>query len=190
MGNLSAVEQRAAAIICRLPQKARVAEVGVLIGRLSEYLLRARPDIDLLMVDNWAPMDQQSASYRATGDAHSKHHISRVKDHMAQAVNRARHYPNRAHIMHMNSLEAAAKVDDRSLDLVFLDADHSYAGVKADLEAWTPKIRNPEGWIGGHDYRNPEKGYDFTGVERAVSEWADGREVELDLNFTWFCRPW
>lgn len=184
---VAAVEGRASAIIRRLPPGAKAAEVGVLIGKLSECLLLARPDIDLLMIDNWAPFHQQPASYVATGDVHSTHDAARVMSHMAQAANLARQYQGRAHIMKMTSLEAAEKLRDHSLDLVFLDADHSYEGVKADLAAWTPKIKI-NGWLGGHDYRNPEKGYDFSGVERAVNEWAAGRKIEIDLNFTWFCR--
>lgn len=187
---MNAVQQRGSAIIRRLPKGAKVAEVGVLIGKLSELLLSARQDIDLLMIDNWAPADKQPDSYRATGDVHAGHDAGRVAQHLSQAQNRARHFADRAHIMHMDSLDAAKLVADHSLDLVFLDADHSYEGVKADLEAWTPKIKYPHGWIGGHDYQNPEAGYDFSGVERAVNEWADGRKIELDWNYTWFCRPW
>ncbi|MER8837110.1 hypothetical protein [Mesorhizobium sp. M0909] len=40
-------EQRGNAIIRRLPPDAKVVEVGVLIGALSEYLLRRRGDIKL-----------------------------------------------------------------------------------------------------------------------------------------------
>ncbi len=58
---------------------------------------------------------------------------------------------------------------DASLDFVFIDGDHSYPAVCADIDAWLPKIK-PGGWIGGHDY-------DRIGVERAVLERFDRREV-------------
>lgn len=181
------VEQRGRAIIKRLPKGAAVAEVGVLLGVLSEYLLRQRPDISLLMIDNWQTADKQPEAYKETGDLHAHHtEVWRVEDHRRQAENRARHFPGRAEVMAMSSVEAAALVSDGSLDLVFLDADHSYEGVKADLAAWVPKVRRG-GWIGGHDYQNHEPGYDFSGVKRAVDEWSTG-PVETDLNFTWFAR--
>ena len=182
--------KRGDAIIRRLPRNACMAEVGVLIGKLSEYLLHTRRDIKLLMIDSWAPADEQPDSYKKTRDVHSTHDVVRVNKHKEEAANRARHYPGRAHIMHMTSLEAAQDIEDYSLDLVFLDADHSYEGVKADLMAWVHKVKAPDGWIGGHDYANPEPGYDFSGVERAVKEWSHGRDIELDGNYTWFCRPW
>jgi predicted O-methyltransferase YrrM len=39
------------------------------------------------------------------------------------------------------------------LDLVFVDGSHSYEGVKADVEAWTPHLKQ-EGVFVFHDYKN------------------------------------
>ena len=54
--------------------------------------------------------------------------------------------------------------EDRSLDLVFIDASHEYQDVRADVLAWRPKIK-PGGILAGHDY-NPM----FPGVIQAVDE--------------------
>ena len=64
----------------------------------------------------------------------------------------------------MTSLAAARWLAD-TLDFVFIDADHTYEAVKADIAAWRQKIR-PEGWVTGHDY-DPLR---FPGVVRAVEE--------------------
>lgn len=61
-----------------------------------------------------------------------------------------------------DSVEAAKDFIDKSVDVVFLDGDHSYEGVKADIEAWLPKIK-PGGLLCGHDI-------DFPFVWRAVKE--------------------
>lgn len=50
----------------------------------------------------------------------------------------------------MDSLKAASVFGDHSLDLVFIDADHTYRAVRADLEAWIPKVKSG-GIICGHD---------------------------------------
>ncbi len=49
------------------------------------------------------------------------------------------------------SVAAANRFDPGSLDWVFIDADHSYAAVVADIAAWAPKLK-PGGLLSGHDY--------------------------------------
>ena len=51
------------------------------------------------------------------------------------------------------------------VDFVFIDAEHTYEGVRDDIIAWSPKVR-PGGIIAGHDY-TPER---FPGVVAAVDE--------------------
>lgn len=179
------VEQRGNAILRRLPREAKMAEVGVLLGALSEYLLR-NSDAHVIMVDNWQTAEKQPEAYRATRDAHANHvDPARVSAHKAEAAKRAAKYPGRAFIREGWSTDIATYIPDGSLDMVFLDADHSYEGVRDDIAAWMPKVK-PGGWIGGHDYGNDEPAYDFSGVKRAVDEaFAD---VETDANFCWFVR--
>lgn len=66
---------------------------------------------------------------------------------------RVGHLPN-VHKLKMTSREAAARCNDGSLDFVYIDGDHLYESVVADIRAWLPKIR-PGGFIGGHDYFSP-----------------------------------
>ena len=61
----------------------------------------------------------------------------------------------------MKSVDAAKLYEDSSLDLVFIDAGHSFDNVVADIEAWLPKVR-PYGFIAGHDYEWDDE------VKRAV----------------------
>jgi predicted O-methyltransferase YrrM len=41
--------------------------------------------------------------------------------------------------------------EDDTLDLVYIDGDHTQEAVRADILAWLPKIRKG-GWISGHDW--------------------------------------
>ena len=50
------------------------------------------------------------------------------------------------------SVRAAKLFADESVAFCFIDAEHSYASVTADLHAWWPKVR-AGGTIAGHDYR-------------------------------------
>lgn len=179
---------RADAIMKRVGRGARGVEVGVFRGALSGYLLRKGVS-RLFMVDNWLPADKQPERYRRTRDYCARLSVKEASANRALAQDVAARSGGRATIIERSSAEAARLINDRSMDFVFLDADHSYAGVKADLAAWVPKVR-PGGWICGHDYRNAMPEFDFSGVDRAVNEWASlwGVPVEADDNFTWFSR--
>ena len=61
------------------------------------------------------------------------------------------------------SAEVAEDYLHSEFDLVFIDADHRYEAVKADLAAWVPKVRTG-GIVACHDYGL------WPGVTRAVDE--------------------
>ena len=58
-----------------------------------------------------------------------------------------------------------AKSWSQPIDFLYVDADHSYDGVRADLEAWMPHVRSG-GLIVGDDYDNPL----YPGVKEAWDE--------------------
>lgn len=72
----------------------------------------------------------------------------------------------------MTSLEAANLFLGGSVDMVFLDGDHSQEAVTADIEAWWPKLKKG-GLMMGHDYTDQDQEQDqesggWPGVKRAV----------------------
>jgi len=62
------------------------------------------------------------------------------------------------------SLKAVEDFPDRSVDLVFIDAEHTYASVLADIQAWYPKVKTG-GVLAGHDA-------DMASVMQAVTQFA------------------
>ena len=69
--------------------------------------------------------------------------------------------------------EAAKNFPDEYFDLIYIDADHSYEGVKKDLEAWWPKVKKGR-FFTGDDYSHqhaPVNGLKFE-VIKAVDEFA------------------
>jgi hypothetical protein len=71
------------------------------------------------------------------------------------------------------SVDAAKLYKDKSLDFVFIDGDHSYESVSADLKAWFPKLKD-EAIFAGHDFSNP-----LFGVKEAVEDFC----VDIALPF-------
>jgi hypothetical protein len=63
-------------------------------------------------------------------------------------------------------------VPDGSCDMVFVDADHSEAAVRLDIQQWLPKVK-AGGVIAGHDYGQP----DIPGVAKAVDDLLPGRFI-------------
>lgn len=161
------------------------AEVGVWQGKMSEQLLRLLPNLRLYLVDRWcAP--PAGDSYIGSGSKIS----TRPQEDHEDAYRRTRRaiapWEDRTTVMIMTTLEAAERLAERGkrFDFVFIDADHSYAGVRADIIAWRPLVR-AGGWLCGHDYSTePAKQGE---VKRAVDEqfpWG----VTTGVNDTWFAR--
>ena len=71
-------------------------------------------------------------------------------------------YPDRSRMIFKRTDEAHKDIPDGHLDFVFIDADHTYEGVKKDIELWEPKVHQ-NGLIIGHDLN-------WGGVARAVGE--------------------
>jgi hypothetical protein len=59
---------------------------------------------------------------------------------------------------------AASLFADGTVSALFVDANHTYEGTMANLNAWLPKLRK-DGVVCGHDYIDP-----FPGVKKAVDE--------------------
>jgi hypothetical protein len=152
------------------------AEVGVLFGEYSEQLCKANPELRLRCVDPW----------RASVSLQEMEWMDQAKFDAWGVEARSRLAPFGCEILKQTSLEAAAAIQDRSLDFVYLDADHGLAPLINDLAAWTPKVR-VGGILAGHDFVKVEvrpedryQGAPGQGVIPAVRAWADAYSI----------RPW
>lgn len=73
-----------------------------------------------------------------------------------------------------STAEAAAAWSGPPIDYLYVDADHSYEGAKADLEAWLPHVASG-GLIAGDDYDNPL----FPGVRQAWDAFEQAHGIAL-----------
>ena len=79
-----------------------------------------------------------------------------------------------------NSVAASRLFADGSLDWVHLDARHDYESVKADIQAWLPKVRRG-GWLSGDDYDELK----WPDVIKAVGDLLPGAKPWSPLQWLW-----
>ena len=169
-------EKRWYPLLARLPkEECTAAEIGVWKCYLSKTVLAKHSKLILTLVDPWKEVTIPEGRQKLNLDQND---LDKMYD-FALSLNIK--YPGRCNVIRDYSVNAANTVEDVSLDLVFIDGDHSYNGVIQDIEAWRNKVK-PGGWLGGHDY-----GPRFPGVIGAVNE-TFGSNVELDTDDTWWIK--
>lgn len=150
------------------------AELGIWKGRTFLHLLKSCPSLKLHGVDLWKPQPNNDGPENYIDWSHEENE-KHVRDN-------AEKFNDRAIIYKMWTHEAAQFIPDKSLDFIFIDADHSSESVRNDIEKWLDKIKN-DGMIIGHDYnwetvRTVADSY-FTNLEVGPDNiwfaWKDGR---------------
>ncbi len=154
------------------------AEVGVWQGHVAGCLLRELPGLVLWLIDPWSPYEGNDWTGAQTPQA-----FERAR---SQALWRTAHAAGRRRVLPVPSREAAGLIGARSLDFVFIDANHRYESVAADLALWWPNVK-PRGLLAGHDY-DPRGDRPGLGVRRAVDQFAAARKrsVSLGLDGVWW----
>lgn len=127
-----------------------MAEVGVRDGRTTFYLLDNCPNLTIYGVD------LSNAGYY---------------NYEVKAK-----YSSRLIPIQGNSHLVADRVPQ--VDLVFIDADHSYNGCRGDIIAYSPKVK-PGGILSGHDI-------DYPGVNSAVNQYV--KSFNVGPNNVWFTK--
>jgi hypothetical protein len=126
----------------------RGAEVGLLKGKTTRYLLEHCPGLFLFGIDQWKHLPPSNEP----GAEHYQKFDMQVCESTVMEL--ARQFPDRLSILKGDSAVMAAQVPDGSLDFVFIDAAHTTSQTARNIEAWLAKIRG-RGWLTGHDWNWP-----------------------------------
>jgi hypothetical protein len=122
----------------------QVAEIGVYRGRFAARMLDECPGIETyFMVDPWRSLEDWNKPANTSDDA-----FERI---FAEAMERTRAHEGRRVVLRGTTTEVIDRVPDSSLDLAYIDGDHTLRGITIDLIRVFPKVR-PGGWIGGDDF--------------------------------------
>jgi predicted O-methyltransferase YrrM len=134
----------------------RIIEIGSYLGRSCRALCDNTQG-QVTAVDTWG------VEHPAYGDITGL--FAKFQENMIDCEN--------LRVIKMMSLDAAKELAGETFDMVFIDADHSYEAVKADIEAWMPLVISG-GLLCGHDYDDHEE------VKRAVDELLPGAKAEAN----------
>lgn len=141
-------------------------EVGAWKGKSAAFMgveiANSGKAIDFYVVDHWKGSDEPA--HHADPDVRT----GRLYEVFLKNIKPVADF---VRPLRTSSVEAAKTFDDGTLDLVLLDAGHTYEDVKADLEAWLPKLK-AGGVLAGDDWN-------WTGVHSAVLERFDAAAVEV-----------
>jgi len=138
----------------------RGAEIGVLRGKTLFYLLDHVPGLHMVAVDQWEQLPLRP-------DENAETYIDFDMEYLrGEVARKAARYGGRCRVLCGGSVSMADYVDDDSLDFVFVDGDHTAAGVAGDIRAWAPKVKRG-GAVLGHDN-------DWSTVRRVIDELCPG----------------
>ncbi len=115
------------------------AEIGVYKAAFTEKFCKA--GLKMFAIDPWmayqgAGRTQQEQERQNFLFGHAQRTLAPYKD---------------CEIIRSTSMDALKYFEDGSLDFVYIDGDHSFKHIAADIEEWTKKVKKG-GIVSGHDY--------------------------------------
>ncbi|MEX0729481.1 MAG: class I SAM-dependent methyltransferase [Aquisalimonadaceae bacterium] len=138
-----------------------VVEIGSWQGRSTSFLAKATKasgNGTLFSVDHFRGNKDKEAQY-----VFKKNDLSDLKERFCTNMKQCE-VDDVIHVLDMPSDDAATHIEDESVRFLFIDGDHSFAGVKRDVELFMPKLC--KGAIIAFDDYNAE----FPGVVEVVDE--------------------
>lgn len=136
--------------ITSLPSSAVIVEIGVKYGTsATAFALMASPGVEIHSIDIDDVAGRKEYWERTGLDQVVTYHLGDSVD--------------------------IAKTWEKSIDVLFIDGDHSYEGCKRDIEAWIPFLK-PQGRVYLHDCDETSPG-----VMWAISEFVYTKEANLIL---------
>jgi len=139
-----------------VPKRGKIVELGAEYGRSAgSWCAAAEPTVMIVSVDLFP------TNHPHVGDLHQAY-----LNNLREAG-----YENRTTPIRSDSAKAGHEWIGGPIHLLFIDADHSYAAVCRDIEAWVPHVEI-NGVVAFHDCaRSAESHHLHLEVSQAVDEW-------------------
>ena len=166
-------------LLARLPKQGEGAEIGVWRGDFSARLLRHAKPSRLHLIDPWQHPSEQGyehARFARRDDSQMELIYRGVRERFGREIACGQVVIHR----HPSAVAVAALPP---LDWVYIDGDHTYEGVAADLRSCWARL-TPNGRVAGDDYG--VRGWWEDGVTKAVDEFARSEDCKKTIIGTQF----
>lgn len=153
-------------LIKLLPKNPVTCEIGVAEGNFSRDMCEQWSPSKHYLVDNWGTL-QVPGDGSSPQEWHNRNYDS--------CMEKMKPFEEIIEVLRGPSWNMAQFVKDGTLDLLYIDGDHSFDGVIKDLSTWAQKVKKG-GIIAFHDYENRDYG-----VKDAVQIFAKGIQAKVNL---------
>jgi hypothetical protein len=143
-------------------------EIGVCTGINAAMIMKKLKIKKIYLIDPYTPYEQHST--QVVFDISEDFQLNTEE----KAHQMMKKHKEKAIFIRETSTEASKRIEDKSLDFVYIDGLHDYENTKNDIDAWDPKVKEG-GVIGGHDY-HPY----WTGVIKAADEYAKKNNMKIE----------
>lgn len=153
-----------------LPEGSKFVELGTFVGGTTRLIALANPHLDIHTIDLGNPFSDMEAHKGMIDDLESAYGLKNVKNDILKHIKR----------MHLEDLPNVSTYIGNSTSIPvtgfhasFVDGDHSYKGVLADLDfAWENTVDG--GFIFGDDINSPN-------IYNAVTYWTHQKGIEFTV---------
>ena len=160
-----------------IPQGCVIAEIGVAVGGFSQFLIDCCKPARFIVIDRFNLHELARFWGKPPREWFgTKTHLEFYTDKFEQIIK-----VGGMSVLAGDSLAQIARLDDGSVDVFYVDGDHTYDGVWRDLDALRPKIK-PSGMIVMNDYTSGD-GERAYGVVQATNEFM----VKYGYEMTMLC---
>jgi hypothetical protein len=159
----------------RMPKGGVCVEVGVWRGDFTRMILNQLVPDKMILIDPWKNFDERTDAFDGrTKDQEFEDIYQSVCNKYASELK-----SGQLEIERGLSQPVLAGMEPESVSFIYLDGDHSYEGVKADLAAVFPLMK-PSGIIMMDDYHR--RGWWGDGVIRATNEFIGEHAGDLRIH--------
>lgn len=138
-------------VLQHMPREAAGAEIGVHRGEFSQQILNVAQPRRLFLIDPYRHFGDTAHRPSLYGDLAGSQDAMDARFEEVRARFAPQIEAGQVKMLRKLSAEAAAEIPDASLDFVYIDGDHLYEAVKADIQLYFAKVK-PGGLIFGDDY--------------------------------------